>query len=688
MRGASTDIYDIEVWAAQGEASSIATSYIPTNGATNTRLKDIAINSGNSSLINSTEGVLYAEIARSTVNNDYELLSISPTDNSDGTHYASLGYNNTDNKLWIRAKIGNTVAIASIGQVDTILNQFYKIAIKYKSGENAIYVNGQKLINTDITDGSETTTFTATPGTISNLEFRHWNDSNSFYGKAKALAVYKEALTDANLRCLTYPNPVATTFDLDFDTIAEQFTFTRGSEATFVNEQGLIQSTNELGAELVVNGDFSVDSNWVGVNTDGVTISNSSLNYLNTPYGKQIIQTNVTTIGKTYKVTYTVSNYVKGIVRVNLGGNSGQNYNANGTYTDYITASANTYVTLVSLGASGTTLSIDNVSVKEVISATNTPRLDYSTGEEAFLLEPQSTNLITYSEDFSDSSWVKLGGRSSVTINDEISPEGTMTATKFEAIQDSSDAPIRFTGITAGILHTLSIYAKKGNHDLMRIDIGDDTMNIVLTDNWERYTLTLVAPSNFVDISIRDVSIGDYIYIWGAQLEQQSYATSYIPTSGASATRNQETCADATPEINSEEGTLYAEIAALSDVTSLKSLSLSDGTTSNRVTIGLDNNTYYYQIRKEGTAVFGSGGLLTNVKLFNKIAVSYAENNFCLWINGTKVATGTSGLTPIGLNQLNFNLAAGSHKFFGNTKGLKVYPKALADVQLEDLTTI
>ena len=84
-----------------------------------------------------------------------------------------------------------------------------------------------------------------------------------FYGKNKALAVYKEALTDANLRCLTYPNPVATTFDLDFDTIAEQFTFTRGSEATFVNEQGLIESTNQIGPELVTNGDFATDSDWI-----------------------------------------------------------------------------------------------------------------------------------------------------------------------------------------------------------------------------------------------------------------------------------------------------------------------------------------------------------------------------------------------------------------------------------------
>ena len=53
----------VYIWGAQLEQQSYATSYIPTNGATNTRLQDIANNSGNSTLINSTEGVLYAEIA-------------------------------------------------------------------------------------------------------------------------------------------------------------------------------------------------------------------------------------------------------------------------------------------------------------------------------------------------------------------------------------------------------------------------------------------------------------------------------------------------------------------------------------------------------------------------------------------------------------------------------------------------
>ena len=72
-----------------------------------------------------------------------------------------------------------------------------------------------------------------------------------------------------------------------------------------------------------------------------------------------------------------------------------------------------------------------------------------------------------------------------------------------------------------------------------------------------------------------------------SKLEQQSYATSYIPTSGASATRNQELCNNATPVINSEEGTLYAEISALDDDGNDGYISLSNGTLSNYVYLRL-----------------------------------------------------------------------------------------------------
>ena len=218
----------VYLWGAQLEQQSYATSYIPTNGATNTRLQDIANNSGNSNLINSTEGVLYAEIAA---------LS-SPVDSpknitiSDGTvnNYVRIEYYQ-DGRVYGNVYDGTSVA------ANFVVNQlnFNKVAIQYSSSGSKLYVNGT---------GVDFASKIFTSNTLNTIQFSSAAaDSNYFYGKNKALAVYKEALTDANLRSLTYPNPVATTFDLDFDTIAEQFTFTRGSEATFVNAQGLIEST-------------------------------------------------------------------------------------------------------------------------------------------------------------------------------------------------------------------------------------------------------------------------------------------------------------------------------------------------------------------------------------------------------------------------------------------------------------
>ena len=85
-----------------------------------------------------------------------------------------------------------------------------------------------------------------------SFDLGQWSFSD-FFGKTKALAVWKEALSDQELADLTYPTPTDPTFALDFDTIATDFTFARGSEATYVDAQGLIQSTNEIG-EVITNG--------------------------------------------------------------------------------------------------------------------------------------------------------------------------------------------------------------------------------------------------------------------------------------------------------------------------------------------------------------------------------------------------------------------------------------------------
>ena len=166
------------------------------------------------------------------------------------------------------------------------------------------------------------------------------------------------------------------------------FDFTRGSSATRVNEKGLIQDVQilsdelvqngnfeEIGSELVTNGDFDTDSNWS--KSGSVEISNGSANFdIVDGVFTRISQTISLTNGKTYKLTLQVlgDNSAKQIyVRDTSTGDSGNLQEfitlAEGTtnYTFYFTANSNSNAIYVKRQSSGDyEFSIDNVSVKEV----------------------------------------------------------------------------------------------------------------------------------------------------------------------------------------------------------------------------------------------------------------------------------------------------------------------------------
>ena len=682
FRGASTDIFDIEVWGAQSENQSYATSYIPTNGATNTRLKDIATNSGNSSLINSTEGVLYTEM--SSLANDGTNKYITINDGGT-TDYLFFRYR-SDNNFQVKLRSANT---DKVNQTLTLPDNLdlNKIAFSYKENEFKIFVNGLQIGNT-ITTGA-----TSAANTLNRVDFSRYDGASNFIGKNKALAVYKEALTDASLRCLTYPNPVATTFDLDFDTIAEQFTFTRGSEATFVNAQGLIESTNQLGPELVTNGDFATDSDWNKGTSWAISGGKANYNAVTTSSELRQLMPSIA-VGKTIKVQFDVLDVAAtkdAFFKLECSGSPesifGYTKFSQGTYTYYHTITSGfDRLTFTPLNSStGGAFSIDNVSVKEVTTATNTPRIDYSTGEKAFLLEPQSTNLINYSEDFSNSSWGKTN--SSITSNSIISPDGTLNADK---LVENTSTGEKFTqdivSVSNATIYTASVFVKFAGREWIRFTDAQSSNrihfntktgvfgtvtgtvisynSIALDNGWYKLSLTttsvatayamrIVLAKNDNDVSYQgDGTSG--VYVWGAQLEQQSYNTSYIPTDGASATRNQELCNNATPVINSEEGTLYAEISALADDLSFRTISISDGTTSNRCVLRYGGTTNYVNVLifSGGSSVFDNNYALSDITDFSKIAVKWKENDFALWVNGVERKTDTSGSSPIGLSEL------------------------------------
>ena len=440
-----------------------------------------------------------------------------------------------------------------------------------------------------------------------------------------------------------------------------------------------------LGSEEIVNGDFATDSDWIKgtgwsisggtANCDGTQTSNSNL-----------LQSNTATSGNTYKITYTITNYVSGTFKSVLGV-GGVVRNSNGVYSEYITATSSSFLLQANSDFIG---SIDNVSLKEYLGQEVVP----DSGCGSWLFEPQSTNLITQSETFSD--WLTLGGRSQITINNAISPDGTQNAAKLEQILATGDASIRFTGLTPGVKYTFSLYAKKGNHDNIALDISDIYTVFTLTDNWVRYEITETSTFNFVDISIRNGVVGSYFYIWGAQVEQQSYATSYIPTSGSSVTRNRDLCANggSLATINSTEGVLYAEIAALANDGTTRAIYVSNGTTANRFWLEFDAAANRFEARyiANGTTSANFFHTVPDITDFNKIAFKWKENDFSLYVNGLEVGNDTSGsaISADTLNRIDFHNQASSsvQNFFGKTKAVAVWKEALSDQELTELTTI
>jgi len=671
FRGSGT-LTEYLIWGANAtNDQDYATSYIPTSGSSVTRNQDVCNNGGSLATINSTEGVLYAEIA--ALANDGTVRYFGLNDGSNNNRAIFL-FDGSANRVRAIVSSGGTKYV-DFNYTVTDLTEFHKIALKYKQNDFALWIDGTER-NTD-TSG-------LTPVGLDNLEF-DLSSGGAFYGKTKALAVWKEALSDQELADLTYPTPTDPTFSLDFDTIAEQFTFTRGSEATYVDAQGLIQSTNEIGEELVVNGGFEDGStgwslgNWTAQNNTATINGQSGILSQASP---PLVS------GKKYKWTFEITEYNSGSVKLYSGGgaDAATYENSVGIHTQYFVANG-TGKYFYSNSFNG---SVTNVSVKEYTTATNTPRLDYSTGAEAFLLEPQSTNLITYSSDYSQSYWTKQTGiTATYNTTETLSPDGTYNATKFVGNGTTGvyKASISVSGVVSRSVYLKSVTGtttatfKEPNTNV------PSPITLTITNEWQRFEMIGDNGSSFQGLQIDDIT-SDGVYMWGSQLEQQDYATSYIPSNGSQTTRNQETCINATPEINSEEGVLYFEGAALFSRSNAQ-ISLSDGTNDNGVKLRFDltDNRFTGFIKGNGGTTASKTVISSPQTNNNKIALVWNATNLIIWVNGVEEGLIATNDLPIGLDTLNFASNTGLLPFYGNTKNLQVYPKALSDAELIKLTT-
>jgi len=433
-----------------------------------------------------------------------------------------------------------------------------------------------------------------------------------------------------------------------------------------------------LGSEEIVNGDFATDSNWNKGN--GWSISDGKANSDGTNNYDQLRQTSILTIGKSYKLIFDLT-YVSGLVKFTTPSVDSE-YNSSGTYTlNFIADSAN--VVFTAWGAF--TGSIDNVSVKEVTGQEVVP----DSGCGSWLLEPQSTNLVQQSNNVLDYGQ----NTADVTLSTNLSPEGVKNCWRVQGTQSGLRVGIATFSPVIGQTYTGSVYVRKvsGSDTATIVDIDNTSQTINITTEWQRFSITKTADSNIGRVYVLLNNIGDVIEVYGFQLEEQSYATSYIPTNGATNTRLQDIANNSgnSSLINSTEGVLYAEIASLADDGTNRGIALSDGTTSNRVNIlfGTGSNKIRTIVKSNSSTSFDEEYTVTSTLNYHKIAIKYKENDFALWIDGIERFTDTSGSSPIGLSKLAFNIGSvGNLNFFGKVKAVAVFP-ILTDAELQSLTS-
>tara|TARA_R110002020_G_scaffold71674_1_gene184914 strand:+ start:136 stop:1779 length:1644 start_codon:yes stop_codon:yes gene_type:complete len=516
--------------------------------------------------------------------------------------------------------------------------------------------------------------------------------------------------------------------------LPKPMTMTRASAGTRVNPQGLVETVELLGSELITCGDFSCatpSTYWTEVGNSSLVVGDyqgrtsvANINISGTANSDRIIQDFDYVSGVTYFISVDVY-LVSGNFRVDTS-NSFVPYDFINTSTtgswqtltaNFTATSTGTYQIWLRSSQQIAQFYVSNVSVKEV-TKNNLARVDYDGTASSLLVEPLRTNLVTYSEDFSQSSWLRQN--LTVELNSSVSPSGNSNASKL--VEDSSNTTHRIltnAGLTISGDVSISVFAKKGERNWIKLSnnnlvgaffdlengvIGSVGSGIVAKienygNGWYRCSFTAASVANErigIYTSIDGINLtyqGDGtsgVYVYGATIEIGSYATSYIPTDGGTVTRVQETYEKTgiSNLINSEEGVLFAEIAALSDDGTFRSISLSNGTATNRVSIRYNTTSnaisaYLYQ---GSTPILAYNNVVADVKDFHKVAIKYKSGDVAFWVDGVEVATSTSTFTFLPLTDLSFFRGDSVRFFYGKVKQLQVFKTALTDTELATLT--
>ena len=340
----------------------------------------------------------------------------------------------------------------------------------------------------------------------------------------------------------------------------------------------------------------------------------------------------------------------------------------------------------------------------------NIPRIDYPPlgGCPSILVEPARTNVALYSEEFDNAYWSK--SLVTITPNATTAPDNTMTADKF--IPDGTTSVHQISTSVASNAYTFSVFAKAGGETTFsmwllgatvraefNLSTGTIIVNTATSANIEPY------PNGWYRCSVYSSTAGttaqiygrgggafagngvDGIFLWGAQLEAGSNATSYIPTTTIPLTRTDDIISRTGISIliGQAEGTIFWDVKNLTGSTASGNPDFSIKNTAFTNWIGLTSNTSASPFRVTARAI-GLGNIIdysANITSA-KACLKYGTFGAKLFLNGNPTPVATSVVNPnFSFDNILFRGSLFSYK----TNSFALWTTALTDDQCKNLTT-
>ena len=372
----------------------------------------------------------------------------------------------------------------------------------------------------------------------------------------------------------------------------------------------------------------------------------------------------------------------------------------------------------------------------------NMPRLNYDPANPtcpSLLLEPSATAINQDSENFSGSYWTKGDLTVEQNTSETLDPSGNYSASKLTETATTARHRLLSGAVTmAAVSNTSSVFLKKGTArygfvtmsgaatSTIVVDLEDGTITDTSSSGtivaqkvedygsgWYRISVTALGiagstsanlqfgsagsatPSYTANIPSFAGSTSNYLYAWGANLTNTGYLQSYIPTYGSSATRTSESCSKTgiASLIGQTQGTIYFEVEQSNTSGVNGAWSISDGSSTNRITMNTTNDTSTNFTFSVAANYAGSGTVLMSADATyagtHKVAIKYSGTSMKLFVDGSEVDSATT--TGFG-NYTNYYLGAnqvggGASETRNFLQGL-LFTSALSDADCITLTSL